>query len=328
MNPIRSLIAGRVGCQGPASKVVASFLAPAVRVLLLLALPVVVAATAQETNDASQTNDLILTNQVGEPLKPEETDAGELTNSLSRTNPPLQTNSVGQPGGILPTNQPTQTNGAVETNTVVETNLFVPAGAPAQANPPNQTRRSNRLDYAWFQLIQERNIFNPNRFPRSGRGGRREIRRPVRTDSFTLVGTMSYEKGLVAFFDGSSYEFRKALKPEDTLAGFKIAEIGLNQVKLAGKSNQFELRVGAQMRREDEGEWTLGGQSPFASPSAAALSITTPTSTDTNAEPGTVAAGGDAAGPAASPAAEPSSSGAESEVLKKLMQRREQEMNK
>jgi len=36
---------------------------------------------------------------------------------------------------------------------------------------------------------------------------------------------LSYEKGLFAFFDGSSPDYRKVLKEEDTIAVFKIAEI-------------------------------------------------------------------------------------------------------
>jgi len=35
---------------------------------------------------------------------------------------------------------------------------------------------------------------------------------------------MSYEKGPFAFFEGSSSEFQKVLKQDDTIAGFKIGE--------------------------------------------------------------------------------------------------------
>src|ERR1041385_6179537 len=63
----------------------------------------------------------------------------------------------------------------------------------------------SRLHFSSFRIITERNIFNPRRSARYVPTER--TRRPsTRTDSFALVGTMSYEKGFFAFFDGSSSE--------------------------------------------------------------------------------------------------------------------------
>ena len=90
-------------------------------------------------------------------------------------------------------------------------------------------------------------------------------------ESFALLGTMSYAKGSVAFFDGSSSSFKKALKPADTIATYKIKEIAQNGVKLESGGKEVELRVGMQMRRQDEGEWQIGAKSDSygsASPSA------------------------------------------------------------
>jgi len=47
------------------------------------------------------------------------------------------------------------------------------------------------------------------------------------------------------------------LKPEDTIAGFKVVAIETSHVKLASPTNEIELRVGMQLRREEEGEWQL-----------------------------------------------------------------------
>ena len=43
--------------------------------------------------------------------------------------------------------------------------------------------------------------------------------------AFGLTGTLCSEKGAYAFFDGTSSAYRKVLKPEETIAGYKVAEI-------------------------------------------------------------------------------------------------------
>ena len=160
------------------------------------------------------------------------------------------------------------------------------------------------LDYAAFKIIADRNIFDPNRFPH--RPGVPTIRKPNRVDSLTLVGIMSYEKGTFAFFDGTSSEYKKALKLTDAIAGYKVTNIAPNGVKLASGTNELELTVGTQLRREEDGPWLLAGQGG----SYAA----TPASTSTNTAAATATGGSDAA-----------SSGAESDTLKKMMERRAKE---
>ena len=117
---------------------------------------------------------------------------------------------------------------------------------------------------------------------------------------------MTYEKGTFAFFDGTSSEYKKALKLADAIAGYKVTNIAPNGVKLASGTNELELSVGAQLRREEDGPWLLAGQS--------ASYASTPASTSTNAAAATTTTGSDAA-----------SGGAESDIIKKLMQRREKE---
>src|SRR5258706_16352028 len=68
---------------------------------------------------------------------------------------------------------------------------------------------------------------------------------------------MRYEKGLFAFFDGTRSDYRKVLKQDDTIAGFKITAIEPSHVILASATNELDLGVGKQLRREDEGEWRM-----------------------------------------------------------------------
>jgi phage baseplate assembly protein gpV len=148
----------------------------------------------------------------------------------------------------------------------------------------------------------DRNIFDPNRYPH-GPGTR--VRPPPKSvDSLTLVGIMSYDKGTFAFFDGTSSEYKKALKLADVIAGYKVTNIAPNGVKLASGTNELDLSVGAQLRREEDGPWLLS--SPSTSYAA------TPASSSTN---GTATAAG----------SDTTAAGVESDIIKRLMQKREKE---
>ena len=111
---------------------------------------------------------------------------------------------------------------------------------------------------------------------------------------------MSYEKGIFAFFDGTSSAYRKACKTGDVIAGYKIAEISSAGARLEANGKQIELSVGMQLKKQDEGEWQPAGRAESFSSSNQ---------------------------PAASPEKTENASNAEvSDVMKKLMQNREQEL--
>ena len=173
--------------------------------------------------------------------------------------------------------------------------LLVNCGLAGRAQGTNA---SGSLDFQAFKILTERNIFDPNRS--SDSGGRSEPRKAARVESFAFLGTLSYEKGNFAFFDGTGSAYRKALKIGDTIAGYRIGEITADHVKLEADGKQVELSVGLQMKKQDEGEWQLAGR---ADSLAAAPSATTSDGKTGN-----------------------SSGGEENDVLKKLMQQREQEL--
>lgn len=161
-------------------------------------------------------------------------------------------------------------------------------------------------EYSAYKVIPERNIFNAARSGRSS-AGPREARRPVRVESFALVGTMSYEKGRYAFFDGSGSEFRKALQVGEVIAGHTIREVRTKSVRLELAGKSIDLGINTQMKREDDGPWRA--------------------SVRTESYSGTGEGGG--AGKSSTPSSSPGSSGSSgdvSEVLKRLMEQREKEM--
>jgi hypothetical protein len=171
------------------------------------------------------------------------------------------------------------------------------------ASSAQQTNAPSRPDYSYFRIIADRNIFNPNRYPRRSRS-RRDDRQGPAVDAFSLVGTMSYQKGTFAFFDGTSSDYRKVLKLDDAIAGYKVAEITPNAVTLKATDKQIEMKVGSQMRHEDQGGWQLVSQNE--SPVEATESPAADTSSSSATESGSADEGND--------------------VLKKLMQQREQEL--
>ena len=177
--------------------------------------------------------------------------------------------------------------------------MLASLAASGLAVPAQAVESASRGEYAAFRVISERNIFNANRSSRSsGRTSSREPERRVRTETFTLVGTMSYEKGRFAFFDGSSSQFRKVLQSEESIAGFKVAEVAPACVKLQTTNGQIlELCVGMQRKKREDEEWQLAGR----------------------VESSEVAGSGSASG------GQTSSSAGDPDVLKKLMERREQE---
>jgi hypothetical protein len=124
-----------------------------------------------------------------------------------------------------------------------------------------------------------------------------------RTPAFSLVGTMTYKKGMLAFFDGTDSDYRKVLGLNGVINGYTVAEITLHGVRLESAGKSVEMKVGAHMRQEGKGEWQL-------------------------AESGELPASAAEAGPATPDASPPSadSSSEGNDVLKKLMQQREQEL--
>ncbi|MEO6033916.1 MAG: hypothetical protein ABIQ35_01545 [Verrucomicrobiota bacterium] len=163
-----------------------------------------------------------------------------------------------------------------------------------------ETNSVSGTDFPSFKIISERNIFSPGR---SSRAADVAKPKPVKVDTFTLVGASSSETGRFAFFDGSSPEFRKVVKRGDSIAGFKVADISWNRVKLVSTNGgPTEMTLQSQMKRQDDGEWNLNA---------------TPEPTVSSSAP-------PASAPAGNP--EPASSVGESDILKKLMQKREEEL--
>ena len=133
--------------------------------------------------------------------------------------------------------------------------LLLLSGATSLAQQSNAPARAS---YDSFRMISDRNIFNPNRV---ARGAPRSARSPTtpaaHVEAFSLVGIVGYEQGLFAFFEGTSADYKKVLQADAVIGPGKVAGVRPDLVKLTVGTNDFEMKVGMQLRREDEGEWFL-----------------------------------------------------------------------
>jgi hypothetical protein len=172
-------------------------------------------------------------------------------------------------------------------------------------------------DYSAFsRFITDRNIFDPSRQPHFTSSGRNTNRRhrAASPPDLQLVGTMSYAKGLFAFFNSSNPDLKKALQAGDKIADYTVAEIspGLVRLESANKKEQFALRVGDGLRQEN-GRWVRADAGASTAPAAPAAG-NEPDATDA----------GSTENAGSTPATPPSVS-QPNDVLKRLMELREKE---
>ena len=191
--------------------------------------------------------------------------------------------------------------------------LALAAGLGALAQ--SSSKVPGAKDYSAFtRFVTERNIFDPHRQPHYTSSRTRTPQRTTRTHSssapaFTLVGTMSYGKGLFAFFNGNNEDLKKALPVAEKIAGYTVAEISQGRVTLesADKKSKLHLQVGDVMRQES-GKWELSGSGEQPAGDSSAVTETS-----------------SASGSESPAAAAPSPALEQNDVLKKLMEKRAKE---
>lgn len=128
-------------------------------------------------------------------------------------------------------------------------------GSVAQTNTPKSSATENTWPtFQTFNIIERNNIFDPNRYP-VRTGPPRTNRQP--TQAFALTGTMSYPKGWFAVFNGTGYDYQKVLGVGGVIAGYTVTDITLTNVTLAANGKSFRMPVGKQVRNSN-GKWQIG----------------------------------------------------------------------
>lgn len=131
----------------------------------------------------------------------------------------------------------------------------VAAGAATKSKPekPGKTDEG----FKEFVVITQRNVFNANRGLTAPVTAAPKAPKPPKFEAFALLGTMSSERGAVAFFDGTSSIYRKAAHTGDKLGAYTVIAIGHDRVTLKSEVHEQCLPINMQFRREDQGEWQL-----------------------------------------------------------------------
>ena len=183
--------------------------------------------------------------------------------------------------------------------------LFVFAAAKAMAQAPG------KKGFDTYRMIQSRNIFDPSRQPiRTGSTGPRPQAPPVsRSDYASLTGTMVTPEKSLAFFSGSRSDYNKVLGVRGTIGGATITRISPSEVELERDGKKTVVGIGRPL--------PLGGST--SSPPAAAPSLSGSGSESTQSAPP----------PPISPTGSPASPTTDrDELIKRMMQRRQQETTK
>lgn len=166
-----------------------------------------------------------------------------------------------------------------------------------------------------FSLIYERNIFDPNRRKNDA------IEPPVQVetkapqiDEISLVGTLVTDASSYAFFNGTSADYRGVVLQGDQIAGCTITSIHPSHVMLNTPQRLVQLNVGMALRRVDEGEWNVTSGTSISSSYLSESSSREPNRSMTSQNT------------SASTTEETDSD--MDDILKKMMERRRQEMEK
>jgi hypothetical protein len=124
---------------------------------------------------------------------------------------------------------------------------------------------SGEVSYESFQIVVDRNIFDPGRSP--GRPARSEAsevqsQAPAQSDRVSLYGALIDGGTAVAFFSGTRDEYNRTARQGETIAGYRVIEIRTQSVELEKDGERIDLPVGAGLSRQWEGGWTITTESP------------------------------------------------------------------
>ncbi len=136
--------------------------------------------------------------------------------------------------------------------------------APAARKEP-ATRGPKPLTFEDFDLVVNRNIFDPNRRKIVIRSREEAPPPPPPRNSIVLKGTMKTPDALFASFDSTLSECRGRFDKDQEFGGFKLTAITRTNATLKLDTNVFALAVGESLSKTGDGPWTAAGRSSFSS---------------------------------------------------------------
>ncbi len=186
---------------------------------------------------------------------------------------------------------------------VVLASAFLPLGSFAQAPAPKQ-------GFEAYNILVRRNIFDPDRQPIASTAGAqpRIVEQPHRAaDYVTLTGVMFDQGKALAFFSGSRADYDKVTEVNGDIAGAKVTRIAPGGIEVDRGGKKIAVAVGQTVPFDDS--------APGAPPPQAA------SDSASNGAPGTAPPGTGGLSPTAPPLP-----GNLSDVMRRMMERRQQEL--
>lgn len=115
--------------------------------------------------------------------------------------------------------------------------------------------REEAISFSSFELIVQRNIFDPNREQAQVEEPTPEA--PPEKDEISLVGTIVTETQRFAFFDGSSSAYRRVLPLGAEIDEGVIQAIEVSHIDVQLGDEMITIPVGKGLVREEGEEWRL-----------------------------------------------------------------------
>ena len=173
-----------------------------------------------------------------------------------------------------------------------------------------------------FDILHINNIFDPNRKPYQPDRERQEPEPEPQIDAFTVIGLMAYADRQIAVLSGSSSEYSGAFKLNDQIDNLKLISLSDKAVLFSEGEATFNVDIGTSLRRVDGGAWKESSERvrtvSKSSSSRSQYSSRGTTRSDENK---------DTAKDSEDKEDEPDSSAdSEAELLRKMMERRRQEV--
>jgi hypothetical protein len=175
-----------------------------------------------------------------------------------------------------------------------------PAGAP---------------EFKDFKIILDRNVFDPSRSQRSSREER--TRRVQPPDRLVLAGALIDNQRAVAFFEGSKREYNTEIQRGETIDGYVITSIRTDRIIMQKGNHRIDLPVGSSLTKRSGEDWALSSRETYDD---------SPPRYDSS-EKDSVTSGSIASGAQERSTASNVNVGSSNDIMKKLMERRRQEVN-
>lgn len=170
--------------------------------------------------------------------------------------------------------------------------------------------------YDGFKGIRTRNIFDPDRRGPRIESAPSQSSPRTRRDFLALTGTMVTSGKTLAFFTGSRSDYNRVIAVKDKIADYTVTSIDSAQVNLEHDGKPLAIEVGKQLSLDGSGTVSAISSSSTETESASSSPSSLPSTSTPSAAPGS-----STSAPAGVPADK-------SEILRRMMERRQQETSK